>query len=221
MTSTKQKLKPTPPSGNAIKTKEFSNRIQPILFLCLLSIIEPFFFFLVCLVESIIEGATLEKSHICCRQPLSDRVTSLFNNNIYLHLLVSFCGLFFILIFIVSSHVYWRSSHHMQRCFPPPPPRSLIYRSRFMVYYYQSCVLSLRSLILLGVILIFELWILWFLCKAAVAWEPNKALVIEDVQVAPPQAGEVRIKILFTALCHTDAYTWSGKVTLLSTLLLV
>lgn len=44
------------------------------------------------------------------------------------------------------------------------------------------------------------------------AWEPNKPLVIEDVQVAPPQAGEVRIKILFTALCHTDAYTWSGKV---------
>ena len=49
-------------------------------------------------------------------------------------------------------------------------------------------------------------------CEAAVAWEANKPLVIEDVQVAPPQAGEVRIKILFTALCHTDAYTWSGKV---------
>ena len=47
---------------------------------------------------------------------------------------------------------------------------------------------------------------------AAVAWEPNKPLSIEDVEVAPPQAGEVRIKILFTALCHTDAYTWSGKV---------
>lgn len=49
-------------------------------------------------------------------------------------------------------------------------------------------------------------------CEAAVAWEPNKPLVIEDVQVAPPQAGEVRIKILYTALCHTDAYTWGGKV---------
>ncbi|KAL6527715.1 alcohol dehydrogenase [Orobanche minor] len=49
------------------------------------------------------------------------------------------------------------------------------------------------------------------LAKAAVAWEPNKPLVIEDVQVAPPQAGEVRVKVLFTALCHTDAYTWSGK----------
>lgn len=48
--------------------------------------------------------------------------------------------------------------------------------------------------------------------KAAVAWEPNKPLAIEDVQVAPPQAGEVRVKILYTALCHTDAYTWSGKV---------
>ncbi|XP_039000875.1 alcohol dehydrogenase class-3-like [Hibiscus syriacus] len=48
-------------------------------------------------------------------------------------------------------------------------------------------------------------------CKAAVAYEPNKPLVIEDIQVAPPQAGEVRIKILFTALCHTDAYSWSGK----------
>ncbi|KAL5996831.1 hypothetical protein ACLOJK_007753, partial [Asimina triloba] len=47
--------------------------------------------------------------------------------------------------------------------------------------------------------------------KAAVAWEPNKPLVIEEVEVAPPQAGEVRIQILYTALCHTDAYTWSGK----------
>lgn len=51
-----------------------------------------------------------------------------------------------------------------------------------------------------------------FKFTAAVAWEANKPLVIEDVQVAPPQAGEVRIKILYTALCHTDAYTWSGKV---------
>ncbi|KAJ7008975.1 hypothetical protein NC653_007586 [Populus alba x Populus x berolinensis] len=47
--------------------------------------------------------------------------------------------------------------------------------------------------------------------ETAVAWEANKPLVIEEVQVAPPQAGEVRVKILFAALCHTDAYTWSGK----------
>jgi len=54
----------------------------------------------------------------------------------------------------------------------------------------------------------------WCVCAAAVAYEPNKPLVIEDVQVAPPQAGEVRIKIFSTALCHTDHYTWSGKVCL-------
>lgn len=48
------------------------------------------------------------------------------------------------------------------------------------------------------------------ICKAAVAWEPKKPLTIEDVEVAPPQAGEVRIKITSTALCHTDAYTLDG-----------
>ena len=29
-------------------------------------------------------------------------------------------------------------------------------------------------------------------CKAAVAWEAKKPLSIEDIIVAPPQAGEVR-----------------------------
>uniref|UniRef100_A0A672FKW8 Alcohol dehydrogenase 1-like n=1 Tax=Salarias fasciatus TaxID=181472 RepID=A0A672FKW8_SALFA len=32
-------------------------------------------------------------------------------------------------------------------------------------------------------------------CKAAVAWEPNKPLVIEEIEVAPPQSNEVRIKV--------------------------
>ncbi|GAA6045014.1 hypothetical protein JCM8097_004352 [Rhodosporidiobolus ruineniae] len=47
-------------------------------------------------------------------------------------------------------------------------------------------------------------------CKAAVAWEAGKPVSIEDVLVDPPQAGEVRIKVLYTALCHTDLYTLSG-----------
>ncbi|XP_030574624.1 alcohol dehydrogenase 1-like [Archocentrus centrarchus] len=41
-------------------------------------------------------------------------------------------------------------------------------------------------------------------CKAAVAWEPNKPVVIEEIEVAPPQANEVRIKIVATSLCHSD-----------------
>ncbi|KAJ3168715.1 NAD/NADP dependent alcohol dehydrogenase [Geranomyces variabilis] len=48
-------------------------------------------------------------------------------------------------------------------------------------------------------------------CKAAVAWEADKPLSIEEIQVAPPKKGEVRIKIQSTGVCHTDAYTLSGK----------
>ncbi|XP_020112793.1 alcohol dehydrogenase 1-like [Ananas comosus] len=48
-------------------------------------------------------------------------------------------------------------------------------------------------------------------CKAAVAWEAGKPLVIEEVEVAPPQATEVRVKIKFTALCHTDLHFWEAK----------
>uniref|UniRef100_A0A3Q1I0F1 Enoyl reductase (ER) domain-containing protein n=1 Tax=Anabas testudineus TaxID=64144 RepID=A0A3Q1I0F1_ANATE len=43
-------------------------------------------------------------------------------------------------------------------------------------------------------------------CKAAVAWEPNKPLVIEEIEVDPPQANEVRIKIVATGVCHSDLY---------------
>ncbi|KXT04245.1 hypothetical protein AC578_7954 [Pseudocercospora eumusae] len=48
-------------------------------------------------------------------------------------------------------------------------------------------------------------------CKAAVAWEAGKDLVIEDVEVAPPKAHEVRIQIHYTGVCHTDAYMLSGQ----------
>nr|CAC37632.1 alcohol dehydrogenase [Cenchrus americanus] len=48
-------------------------------------------------------------------------------------------------------------------------------------------------------------------CKAAVAWEAGKPLSIEEVEVAPPQAMEVRVKILYTSLCHTDVYFWEAK----------
>ncbi|KAJ8385774.1 hypothetical protein AAFF_G00182180 [Aldrovandia affinis] len=43
-------------------------------------------------------------------------------------------------------------------------------------------------------------------CRAAVAWEPNKPLVMEEIEVAPPEANEIRIKIVATAVCHTDLF---------------
>ncbi|CAH2040827.1 unnamed protein product [Thlaspi arvense] len=48
-------------------------------------------------------------------------------------------------------------------------------------------------------------------CKAAVAWGPGLPLVIEEVRVDPPQKMEVRIKILFTSICHTDLSAWQGE----------
>merc|ERR1711994_458607 len=47
-------------------------------------------------------------------------------------------------------------------------------------------------------------------CKAAVAWEAKKPLDITTIQVAPPKAGEVRVKVISNALCHTDIYTLDG-----------
>ncbi|XP_050430676.1 alcohol dehydrogenase class-3 [Adelges cooleyi] len=47
-------------------------------------------------------------------------------------------------------------------------------------------------------------------CKAAVAWEAKKPLSIEDIEVAPPKENEIRVKIIATAICHTDAYTLDG-----------
>ncbi|KAG5644584.1 S-(hydroxymethyl)glutathione dehydrogenase [Asterophora parasitica] len=48
-------------------------------------------------------------------------------------------------------------------------------------------------------------------CKAAVCWAAGEELKIEEVEVAPPKANEVRIHILHTGICHTDEYTRSGK----------
>lgn len=46
--------------------------------------------------------------------------------------------------------------------------------------------------------------------RAAVAFAKGEPLQIVGIDVAPPQAGEVMVKITHTAVCHTDAYTLSG-----------
>lgn len=46
--------------------------------------------------------------------------------------------------------------------------------------------------------------------RAAIAWGPKQPLSIEEVDVMPPQAGEVRVRIIATGVCHTDAFTLSG-----------
>ena len=43
-------------------------------------------------------------------------------------------------------------------------------------------------------------------CRAAVCWQPNQQLTIETVQVEPPKRNEVRIKIVATGICRSDAH---------------
>ena len=46
--------------------------------------------------------------------------------------------------------------------------------------------------------------------KAAIAWGPGQPLSIEEVDVMPPKAGEVLVRVIATGVCHTDAFTLSG-----------
>ena len=47
--------------------------------------------------------------------------------------------------------------------------------------------------------------------RAAGAWGPGQPLRVEEVDLMPPQKGEVLVRIVATGVCHTDAYTLSGK----------
>ena len=46
--------------------------------------------------------------------------------------------------------------------------------------------------------------------RAAVAFGPGQPLQIVEVDVAPPKAGEVLVRIVASGVCHTDACTLSG-----------
>src|SRR6476469_2795139 len=46
--------------------------------------------------------------------------------------------------------------------------------------------------------------------RAAVAYEAGKPLVVEDVDLEGPKAGEVLVEIKATGICHTDEFTRSG-----------
>ncbi len=47
--------------------------------------------------------------------------------------------------------------------------------------------------------------------RAAVAHAAGQPLTVETIQLEGPKAGEVLVEIKATGICHTDAYTLSGK----------
>ncbi|MCY4448966.1 MAG: Zn-dependent alcohol dehydrogenase [Chloroflexi bacterium] len=46
--------------------------------------------------------------------------------------------------------------------------------------------------------------------KAAVLYETNTPLVIEDVDIDPPKAFEVKVKLAVTGVCHSDLHFMTG-----------
>ena len=46
---------------------------------------------------------------------------------------------------------------------------------------------------------------------AAVCWEPRKPLEVTEIDLDGPKAGECLVRLAATGVCHTDAYTMSGK----------
>ncbi|HWD16597.1 MAG TPA: alcohol dehydrogenase catalytic domain-containing protein, partial [Casimicrobiaceae bacterium] len=46
--------------------------------------------------------------------------------------------------------------------------------------------------------------------RAAIAYEPGQPLVVDDVELQGPKAGEVLVEIRATGVCHTDEFTRSG-----------
>jgi len=47
--------------------------------------------------------------------------------------------------------------------------------------------------------------------KAAIAFEAAKPLVIDELDLAAPKPGEVLVRLAATGVCHTDAFTLSGR----------
>jgi len=47
--------------------------------------------------------------------------------------------------------------------------------------------------------------------RAAVCWEPRKPLDVTEIDLDGPKAGECLVRLAATGVCHTDAYTMSGK----------
>ena len=56
--------------------------------------------------------------------------------------------------------------------------------------------------------------------KAAVLNNPREPLVVEEVELDPPQAGEVLVKLKATGICHSDVSVYTGDIPVATPLIL-
>jgi len=47
--------------------------------------------------------------------------------------------------------------------------------------------------------------------RAAICFEPQQPLVVDEIELAGPRTGECLVRLAATGVCHTDAYTMSGR----------
>ncbi len=48
--------------------------------------------------------------------------------------------------------------------------------------------------------------------KAAILWETNKPWSVEDIELDAPKAGEVRVKLAASGMCHSDEHLVTGDL---------
>lgn len=107
---------------------------------------------------------------------------------------------------IQSGRVKWRMAG--ERRGKPIRCRGESFRSIFLVWN--------RDTLFFFFFLFYEFmkWVCVYLSLslAAVCWKAGEPPVMQEVMVAPPLAGEVRIRIICTSLCHSDIFFWKLKV---------
>ena len=47
--------------------------------------------------------------------------------------------------------------------------------------------------------------------KVAVCYDFGKPLVVESVKIDAPQVGEVKVRMIATAICHSDIHILRGE----------
>src|SRR5215475_998444 len=47
--------------------------------------------------------------------------------------------------------------------------------------------------------------------RAAICWRPGEPLEVDEVELEGPKARECLVRLVATGVCHTDAYTMSGR----------
>ena len=49
--------------------------------------------------------------------------------------------------------------------------------------------------------------------KAAVCYESHKPLMVEEVELSPPKAAEVEVRLVGAGVCHSDYHFVDGHIT--------